>query len=52
MGGDDGMSHVIIPRGDGCISHTNVDPEEMELPDDAEVYDDRETFEDRLSDFD
>ena len=42
------MSHIII-LGDGIITHTNVDPEQMNLPDDAEVYDDREQFEERLN---
>ena len=46
------MSYVLIPRGDGYISHSNVDPESMTLPEDAEFYDDREDFEERLDDFD
>jgi len=45
------MSYVIIPRGDGYISHKNLDPEEMTLSGDAEIYEDREKFEDRLEDF-
>ena len=43
---------VLIPRGDGYISHYNVESDDINLPDDAEVYDDREEFEDRLDEFD
>ena len=46
------MSYVIIPRGDGYISHVNADTDNLNLSDDAEVYDDRDEFESRLSDFD
>ena len=45
------MSHVLIPKGEGYITHTNVDPELVNVPDNAEIYDDREVFEDRLADF-
>ena len=42
---------VVIPRGDGVITHRNVDVESISLPNDAEIYESRESFEDRLSDF-
>ena len=42
---------VVIPRGNGYISHSNVDVDEFDLADDAEIYDDRDKFEDRISDF-
>ena len=45
------MSYILIPRGDGYISHSNVDPDKINLPDDAEIYDGREAFEGRLEDF-
>jgi len=45
------MSWVVIPKGNGAITHENVDPTSMTLPDDAEVYDDRESFNKRIEDF-
>ena len=52
MGGGDGMKYILIPRGDGYITHSNVDPETMSLPNDVEVYDTYDEFQDRLSDLD
>lgn len=46
------MSYIIIPHGDGVVTHRNVDPDRLILPDNAEVYDTIEGFRDRLSDFD
>ena len=43
------MTHVVIPIGDGYISHDNVDADSMNLPDDAEFYEDDDEFKDRLS---
>ena len=40
---------VVIPRGDGFISHQNVDVDGLNLPANAEIYDDKREFEARLS---
>ena len=46
------MSFVIIPRGEGVVTHSEVDVNMMILPEDAEIYEDRDEFENRLDDFD
>ena len=42
------MSWIIIPKGDGHITHENADPENISLPDTAEIYDDKNEFDERL----
>ena len=42
---------VVIPRGNGLITHKNVDPKEMNIPEEAEIFEDRDAFDDRLSEF-
>ena len=44
--------YIIIPRGDGVVTHTKVDSDMMNLSDDAEIYEDRDEFKERLSEFD
>jgi hypothetical protein len=46
------MSFIIIPMGNGIITHRNIDEDDINLSDSAEIYHDKDAFEDRLSDFD
>ena len=43
---------VIIPQGNGVVSHRNIESDLLNLPDEAEVFDHASDFEERLSDFD